>query len=55
VTLARDPAERERLGAAAAVEARERFGIERHVDEITALYRQGLTERTGRTALAGVR
>ena len=55
VGLARDPAERERLGAAAAVEARERFGIERHVDEIAALYRQGLAERTGRTALAGVR
>jgi len=55
VNLARDPAERERLGTAAAVEARERFGIERHVREMAALYRQGLSERTGRAALVGVR
>ena len=53
--LASDQHERERLGAAATSSARERFGIERHVTEIAALYRQGLAERTGQAALVGAR
>jgi glycosyltransferase involved in cell wall biosynthesis len=55
VQLTADPAERERLGAAAAESARARFGIDKHVAEIAALYRQGLAERSGRTALIGAR
>ena len=53
VRLGSDPPERERIGAAAAAEARDRFSIERHVAEIAALYRQGLAERGRRAALAG--
>lgn len=36
---------REALGSSARREARERFSIERHVAELTALYRRGLSER----------
>jgi len=53
--LATDQRERERLGAAAATAPRERFGIEKHVADIAAIYRQGLAERTGRASLVGAR
>ncbi len=53
--LASDPSERAALGEAAASQARSRFSIERHVSDLAALYRQGLAERTRRSALLGVR
>jgi len=42
--LADDPAERARMGEAAAADAHERFGIERMLDEVEAVYR-GLSDR----------
>ena len=46
-TLLADAELARELGAAAAREARARFSIEQHVEQLGALYRQGLTERLG--------
>ena len=52
--LAREPDLRTQLGEAAAADARTRFAIERHVQQLGDLYRRGLAERTGRPVLSGV-
>jgi glycosyltransferase involved in cell wall biosynthesis len=53
-TLAKDHALRASLGDAAFDEARSRFAIEQHVNQLAALYRRGLGERVRRPALSGV-
>jgi glycosyltransferase involved in cell wall biosynthesis len=53
--LARDRDLRASLGDAAAADARARFSIERHVAQLSALYRRGLAERVRQPALSGAR
>ena len=53
--LARDRDLRGVLGDAAAVDARARYSIDRHVAQLSALYRRGLAERVRQPTLSGAR